>query len=541
MPENSGEQFLHQKNPTLHTSNEVKHEMDRKILAKEKVSQKPADKISDWLKVLEQTHMNHENDSRVQNRIKNYYHNLIITPHKEKLAAAATNVEERAARTLGIDAQYGEEQLDQRGDIAIKDLESSLDQWLDYLSSKDQTYPMWFRYYVFTNIIQLSDFDKDQEKFPKRTKDTVRLFPEIDRGALAHVLDIIKASRDDEALNNITRAQKMVDTPEHNFLTKQKAILFANKSFADQYAEAIKLNGYITSEMRAETRGKWVKYKKGSDPTPLWQSLQNKGTSWCTKGYETAKTQLQAGDFYVYYTDEKVGKPTIPRIAIRMQGDEIFEVRGVADKGQNLEGNMTEIAKEKLQTLPNPEKFEKKVSDMKQLTQIENKVKNSQELSKEELKFIYEIDSNIEGFGYEKDPRIKEIKNKRDIKKDLTIVYDCSLNQIVDQASQITKDTLICLGSLDKGDVDMMNNHQNPLIIFGDADFKDCTSLTSIPENTTFNGYANFKGCTSLASIPENTTFNGHADFRGCNLSDKLKEQLQKMKNDGKIKGGLYL
>ncbi|NCU32736.1 MAG: hypothetical protein EOM23_07385 [Candidatus Moranbacteria bacterium] len=87
----------------------------------------------------------------------------------------------------------------------------------------------------------------------------------------------------------------------------------------------------------------------------------------------------------------------------------------------------------------------------------------------------------------------------------------------------------------------MMNNHQNPLIIFGDADFKDCTSLTSIPENTTFNGYANFKGCTSLASIPENTTFNGHADFRGCNLSDKLKEQLQKMKNDGKIKGGLYL
>src|SRR3989338_6633226 len=111
--------------------------------------------------------------------------------------------------------------------------------------------------------------------------------------------------------------------------------------------------------MREETTGKWVKYQKGTDSTALWASLQNKGTAWCTKGFATAETQLKGGDFYVYYTLDRQGKPSIPRIAIRMQEEQIFEVRGVSDNQQNLEGNMTEIAEEKMSKLPGKEKYQK--------------------------------------------------------------------------------------------------------------------------------------------------------------------------------------
>ena len=46
---------------------------------------------------------------------------------------------------------------------------------------------------------------------------------------------------------------------------------------------------------------------------------------------------------------------------------------------------------------------------MKKLTEINNK---KEELNKEDLSFLYEIDNNIQGFGYNKDPRIEEILDK---------------------------------------------------------------------------------------------------------------------------------
>ena len=41
-------------------------------------------------------------------------------------------------------------------------------------------------------------------------------------------------------------------------------------------------------------------------------------------------TQLQGGDFYVYYSINENREPVIPRVAIRMEGDHIAEVRGIA-------------------------------------------------------------------------------------------------------------------------------------------------------------------------------------------------------------------
>ena len=60
----------------------------------------------------------------------------------------------------------------------------------------------------------------------------------------------------------------------------------------------------------------------GSDYHPLWKSLQGKNTGWCTAGEEVAKSQLENGDFYIYYTKDKNDEYNNPRIAIRMNGKE---------------------------------------------------------------------------------------------------------------------------------------------------------------------------------------------------------------------------
>ena len=69
---------------------------------------------------------------------------------------------------------------------------------------------------------------------------------------------------------------------------------------------------------------------------PLVKSLQGHGTGWCTAGESTARTQLDGGDFYVYYSNDDKGKPIIPRAVIRMNGDSIGEIRGIAHE-QNLD------------------------------------------------------------------------------------------------------------------------------------------------------------------------------------------------------------
>jgi hypothetical protein len=212
--------------------------------------------------------------------------------------------------------------------------------------------------------------------------------------------------------------------------------------------------------MREEARGKWVKYQKGTDPTALWASLQNKGTAWCTKGFATAETQLKGGDFYVYYTHDRQGKPAVPRIAIRMQEDQIGEVRGVADNDQNLEGNMAAIAEEKMKGLPGAEKYKKASADMRALTAIEKKTKSGRPLTKDDLVLLYELDSPIEGFGYKRDPRIAELRSQRNPEEYMPIIFECGAYQIAHSANEIKEGTKVYVGPLVPGIFDKIQEYE---------------------------------------------------------------------------------
>lgn len=470
----SGGEFLDQTFNDLRNSPEVTsaarhNEAD----PDERVSHRPVDKIANYLARLERLALDPESEQRTRSLgdheatarpralslLREMVMNQYVRPHAATLAQGAARVEERAARELGIAAHYGEEQLEQRGEIAVQDLEGSLDQWLTYLSDPNESYPTWFRYYVFRNVLNLGEYDKDRGEFPKRSEGTVRLFPDIDRGSLAYVQQLIEASQDQSALERLRQAQLTTETPADQLITPAKATVFARLSFAKQYAEGIRQSGEITPEMRAETRGEWVTYEQGSDPTKLWASLQNKGTAWCTKGFSTAGTQLAQGDFHVYYTLDQLGNPTIPRIAIRMQEGKVFEVRGVADTAQNLEGNMIEESQKKVSPLPGAEAHAKKSADMRQLTNIEKKTKQNQTLTPSELKFLYELDTKIEGFGYQRDPRITELRERRDPLADAAIIFECTPEQIAHGAGEITTDTKAYIGRLEPGIFDLIQQN----------------------------------------------------------------------------------
>jgi len=459
--------FLKQKY-NLHNAPEVKKSAERaETKTGKKILQNPDAQIQNYLDRLEKLILdpdktqkrkilNGEQRPRALLMLREMVMNKYVRQNKEKMAEGAARVEERAAREMGMEIEYNNEALEQRGDIAVTDLEKSLDQWISYLSDMNEPYPTWFRYYVFRNILDLGDYDKDKGEFTKRSQGSTRLFPDIDRGALAYVEQMVEASKNPKILEQIQKAQQAAannNIPADQLITKEKANNFAKLSFAKQYAEAIKQAGEITPEMKKETRGKWIKYQQGTDPTALWASLQNKGTAWCTKGFATADTQLKGGDFFVYYTLDSQGKPTIPRIAIRMDGrnnqQSIGEIRGVADNDQNLEGNMAEIAEEKAKKLNGYESYQKKYADMKLLTKIDKKIKKQESLTKDELVFLYEIDNQIDSFGYQRDLRIAEIRKARNVKEDAQIVLECTPEEIAQSVNEIDENTKAYIGELD--------------------------------------------------------------------------------------------
>jgi len=425
MGERFGEQFLHKRDPKLHISESVERTKERKHLK----SQKPEEKIAAHLerlkdvlnpKPLESRPVFNRKERNINILKKGLYESAVINP--KDIPESYFENQRRLAREQGHgDIEITAQDREQAAEVIIADQKSTLDNWIDYLTSPDSdSYPMWAKYWAFEGMLKLSSYDKEKHAFSKRDKNTVAPFPDLNREALAYVVDAI-----------IKKVNKENIPADQNNPEFQQLLQGAN--FGKLYAWAIEK---VTPTEQAEllkTDGEWIKYGQGADHMPLVESLQGHGTGWCTAGEDTAEHQLQGGDFYVYYSYDKQGKSTIPRIAIRMQGKtEIAEVRGIAPE-QNLDPQVskTEILETKLKEFGSEgERYQRRTADMKKLTDIERKHKEHQELSKDDLRFLYEIDSKIQGFGYKEDPRIKEIQEQREIKKDIVFVLGCSEAEI---------------------------------------------------------------------------------------------------------------
>ena len=297
----------------------------------------------------------------------------------------------------------------------IDDQKKSLDKWIEYFlyDEESKSYGMWEKYWVFQGLQNLGKYDKETGKFSKRDKSTVYPFPPVEREYIFTTLklmeDFLKDKKSEEDIKQAlsTGNFKLL----YEYVIKQSFLKGEHQSNSDD--------------------GKWIKYEQGSDYNILRDSLQGYYTGWCTAAGENfAKSQLAGGDFYVYYSLDKNGEAKVPRIAIRMDGkDKIGEIRGIADN-QNMEPEMMPILEEKLKEFPDKDKYLKKEHDMKLLTLIDKKVNNNIELTLDELKFLYEIDGQITGFGYWEDPRIEEIKRKRNERRDYGLIFNVKEEEV---------------------------------------------------------------------------------------------------------------
>lgn len=328
--------------------------------------------------------------------------------------------------------------------------EKTLSKWTEYFGSEEANhYPIWFKYLALRSLRKMGKRDRDTETYSKRSSDTLQPFPDLSREALAKTFDALTRQSD---LGTTLDLDKQDEYSDEELKAQAEIDRLADKGdFARLYAH---FQGEIERARRErgeDTAGEWRHFPKGSDASVLCKTLEGKGTEWCTAGVDVARSQLSNGEFYIYYTFDEEQKPTVPRVAIFLVNGQISEVRGVYGKDQDLELPFVDIAREKYQEFPGHERYEKADHDMKLLSKIEDKVKAGEELNKEDLIFLYEIDSKIEGFGHGADPRVVELQATRNPKEDAPIVLECQPEEIAWNRDQIRESTRNYIGPLFPG------------------------------------------------------------------------------------------
>ena len=368
-------------------------------------------------------------------------------------------------------------------------------QWESYLGQSD--YPASFKYLILDAVLT-NNYDLKTDRYQKRTAKTIRNFTPFDAGTLAELY----MSESNELLKDYVRIQ------------------------ADNSANIVESAAFSSTK-----DGKWIKFDGGDgvsqqelqdNANKLSQLVQN--TYWCTK--TNALSQLRDGDFYVYVTENKQGDFD-PRIAVRMDGDKVGEVRGNASSKQDLEADMLPVADTFLrEKIPNDSgkkwldsiAYNTKVKDL--TDKIDNKV-----LDMDDVMDYIDILKDKDKFSvdYGENGLVQTLKNKFrnakfsfgvadsqiDIKDDtLLLLAPNDMYTFMFRDNEQTKNVQVIIGNVnvyddfDGGKVKAITGS----VEFEDSSIKEIKSIESIGGNVSFRN-SEIKYLGSLKEIGGNVSF----------------------------------
>lgn len=492
-------------------------------LLREKIPQNPSDRIENYLDRFKEIIERKDSEKREHGiqALKRFLHSqFVIKP--EEIPESVFLLEQRIAREQGHgDIEITDEFKERKIEQIINNQTQSLDKWVDYLSSDDAQYPDWAKYWAFRSVTEMGKLEKKEEqgketaRFQKRRGDTVTSFPPLNPRALAMTIGVLRSRLEEKSKPKKDR--KPIENKSIKLDDKEFQDLLSTENFSKIYTQfIIEMPEYSTEGLR-EIRGEWVKYPQGSDATPLVKSLEGHPLEWCTADFDTAQGQLEGGDFYVYYSFDQDSIPKIPRVAIRMQDRNIAEVRGIASD-QNMDPYISPVVEEKMKEFPDGKLYDKKVQDMKILTAIEGKIKDGQLLTRIDLVFLYEINRSINDFGYQRDPRIVELRSQRNPKEDAPVIFECTPEEIAYNPEEVTEKTKAYIGKWNPG-VHSSLPHNIKYI------------WEEFPDRRVFLRDIEFDPSITNADVAERTLLEN-----GCEITDWVKDILKKTPFSGEKK-----
>lgn len=496
-----GEKFLSMLYSDLH--------LKESVINSSNINDKKLEKIKKYLDRQETIHKKALNKSKLDLLKKAYYDKYVI---KEVPKEYIEFLDKNNFNEKGL--HLTKEEIKKQENLILENQKKSLDAWINYLVSEEaKFYPWWAKYWVLQGILKIGAYDNKKETYGERTSKTVAPFIELNRELLSKSLDLVMKE---------VKGEKLEETQKE---------LISKKSFAKVYIELLK-NQKNTNRNNKDTEGIWIKYEQGDDYIPLLEAVEQQNTGWCTAGEEICKKQINNGDFYIYFTKDEKGEYKVPRIAIRMDGkDKIGEIKGI-DKCHNIEPHLERVLDKKLNEFIDKDAYKQRINDSQILTYIYTKYENKKMLTKEDLSFIYEIDRKIESFGYYEDPRIGKIKENRNPKKDLALIFDCKEEEVAltQKELQQAETTEVFLGNLEYRSLKTAENIKIPRIILGDVNLPQLETSEGLEKLEVINGYADFyrlknsEGLKNLKKIDKDAIFSSLENAKGLENLETIGE-----------------
>ena len=349
----------------------------------------------------------------------------------------------------------------------------SITSWANYLGDKNCPYPLWFKVYAFDGISKMSNaLNLDEADYNRRDNTTALSFPKLNAEILAKVY---------RQINDFYGVDKENWLAQHSDDEKLVSLV-KSANFPKLYAKELVDTKVIlkTPERTEDVHGDWFEYKLGDEEEIA--SLAE-GTRWCVVDPNVAHNYLVYGEYghskstgadeesnskakFIIFRLEDPNAPGIfasnGSASIRLGPDgKVAEISGL-NEGQAVEDALVPIVKEKTLSLPGGEKYLQKFDDKQALIRLDKKMEKGEDLTKEELSFLYELDrpiATLDTYNRE-DPRIPELKEKYGIEYALEKGVDA--NKLVSSLDSydITKN----LGSLLKNgaDIDNIVNNMDP-------------------------------------------------------------------------------
>ena len=342
----------------------------------------------------------------------------------EDIPDAYWKQQEQILRDNGQGKELSRREKEILAEDLIEKQRESINTWSNYLGDKDCPYPTWFKIYAFDGVSKMGLINKETKEFEKRDKTTVASFPTLNPEVLA------KVYRNINEFYAVSKEDWLSQHPDDEKLVS----LVKSANFPKLYAKELFDTKTIikTPENSEDIEGDWFTYLEG-DEDELAKVAE--GTGWCIADPNVAHDYLKYGNNGQYRdkeTDEESnskakfivfklkdrnspdGYSTSGSASIRLDPDgKVAEISGL-DEGQALEDSLVQTVKEKVLSLPGGKEFLQKFEDKQTLIRLDHKLQKDEDLTKEELSFLYQLDRPIATLDtYNRvDPRIPELKEK---------------------------------------------------------------------------------------------------------------------------------
>ena len=342
----------------------------------------------------------------------------------EDIPDAYWRQQEQILRDNGQGRELSRGEKETLAEDLIEKQRESINTWSNYLGDKDCPYPLWFKIYAFDGVSKMGLINKETKEFEKRDKSTVASFPTLNPEVLA------KVYRNINEFYGVDKEDWLAQHPDDEKLVS----LVKSGNFPKLYTKELFETKTIikTPEKSEDIEGDWFTYQLG-DEDGLAKAAE--GTGWCIADPNVAHNYLEYGN-YGHSTNEgtdeessskakfiifKLKAPNSPDgystngvASIRLDPDgKVTEVSGL-NVGQAIEDSLIPTVKEKVLSLPGGKEFLQKFEDKQTLIKLDHKLQKGEDLTKEELSFLYELDRPIATLDTynDEDPRITELKEK---------------------------------------------------------------------------------------------------------------------------------